>query len=212
MPLIETKIKISNGHLLVWQLEESAEYLKDTLPQWLDFTEYLNISHPQKKREWLAGRHLFVALCGLAGIQFQGIWKNPDGKPFLLGSTAHISLSHSEHLVAATLHFYAPIGIDLEKPGEQLERVAHKYLKEEEQKETGTNPELLCKYWGAKEAVYKLVGERKVSLKNHIQVFSSEDSGWKAVVKTPTKSVKATLMFEKVKDYFLTIALRSNNG
>lgn len=208
MPLLESKIRIPNGHILVWQLQESAGYLKDTLPEWLDLTEYDRISHPQKQREWLAGRHLFVALCEVAGIPFQGIWKSPDGKPFLLGSTAHISLSHSEHLVAAALHFTAAVGIDLELPREQLVRIARKFLSDDELEQTGTDTNLLCHYWSAKEAAYKLVGERNISFRDHIRVVKTDaPAEWSASILSRGTTTDAVIRFEKIQEYYLAIAL-----
>lgn len=209
MPLITTKFSLSDGHILIWRLEETIEDLKNKLPDWLDFTEYHRISHPLKKREWLAGRHLFAALCKRAGITFQGIWKNPDGKPFLIGSAAHISLSHSEHFVAAALHYHSPVGIDLERPKEQLGRVASKFLSESELRQVNGNPDLLCRYWSAKEAVFKLFGEKKVSLRQHIRIIPPWNlpEQWTAQLTSPAVSGWAGLTFEKVDEYYLSVAL-----
>lgn len=208
MPLIENKIRISGGHILIWRLEESVEELKDALPDWLNFTEYSTISHPQKKREWLAGRHLFIALCEKAGIGFQGIWKSPEGKPFLLGSAAHISLTHSEHLVAAALHFDSPIGIDLEPPGEQLGRVAAKFLSPAELGRAEGNLHLLCQYWSGKEATFKLFGEKKISLRQHIRLSATgRDGEWTALVSSPLVNGRADIQIEWVSGYCLAIAL-----
>lgn len=212
MPLLTDKINVSEGHILIWRLEESIDGLKESLPEWLDFSEYAGISHPQKKREWLAGRCLFVALCREAGIPFQGIWKSPEGKPFLLGSAAYISLSHSEHLVAAALHYHSPIGIDLERPQPKLAGIAPKFLGEEEINRAGSDVDLLCRYWSAKEAVFKLVGG-KISFKKHIRVTPGEGSaGWQAVVSSPVFSGKAGVEIHNLYGYYLAVALRQPAG
>ncbi len=210
MPLLTNKINITDGHILIWQLEESVDELKESLPEWLDFSEYSEISHPQKKREWLAGRRLFISLCKEAGIPFQGIWKSPEGKPFLLGSAAHISLSHSEHLVAAALHFHSPVGIDLEQPREQLCRIATKFLSPPEHAHAAADPDLLCRYWCAKEAVFKLFGEKKISFREHIRLTPPDDITlpWSAAVFSPNLSGQAGVRFEKVAGYCLAVALR----
>ncbi len=207
MPLLTNKINITEGHILIWRLEESVDELKESLPEWLDFSEYSEISHPQKKREWLAGRRLFIDLCREAGIPFQGIWKSPEGKPFLLGSAAHISLSHSEHLVAAALHFHSPIGIDLEQPRPKLAKIAPKFLGDEEAGCAGGNVDLLCRYWCAKEAVFKLVGG-KISFKKHIRVTpGDETAGWRAEIVSPAFSGKAGVQIHRLDEYYLAIAL-----
>src|SRR5690606_3224212 len=171
MPLIDTKFNFSDGHILIWRLEESIEELQQNLPSWLDYSEYHRISHPLKKREWLAGRRLFSAMCQRAGIQFQGIWKNPEGKPFLIGSGAHISLSHSEHFVAAAIHPYNPLGIDLERLKEQLLRVATKFLSIDECTYAQENLDLLCRIWTATGAVFNLFGQKQVRLRHHVRIL-----------------------------------------
>ncbi len=208
MPLLTNKINIPEGHILIWQLEESAEELKANLPEWLDFSEYAEISHPQKQREWLAGRCLFAALCKEAGIPFQGIWKSPEGKPFLLGSVAHISLSHSEHLVAAAFHFHSPVGIDLEQPRPKLVNIAPKFLADGEADFAGGDLDLLCRYWCAKEAVFKLIGG-KISFKKHIRITPVDDpAGWRAEIMSPVFSGEAGVQFHRLSEYYLAVALR----
>lgn len=207
MPLIANKIKISDGILLTWKLEESEAQLESMLPPGIDRSEYSGIGHPLKRREWLAGRCLFAALCEQAGFPFQGIWKSPDGKPYLLGSTAHISLSHTEHLIAAALDLHAPIGIDLETPRPQLLRIAHKFLSPEELSAAGADQNLLCKYWTAKEAIYKLVGEKQISFREHIRVYPSKaDLSWTGRVSAPAAKRQATTELHRVLDYYLAIA------
>lgn len=207
MPLLTDKINVSEGHILIWRLEESIDELEKSLPEWLDFSEYAEIRHPQKKREWLAGRCLFAALCREAGISFQGIWKSPEGKPFLLGSAAYISLSHAEHLVAAALHYHSPIGIDLEQPRPKLAGIASKFLEEGEMKAAGTDTDLLCRYWCAKEAVFKLVGG-KISFKEHIRVTPGEGpSDWQAGIAAPAFSGKAGVQIHSLYGYYLAVAL-----
>lgn len=209
MPLISTKISLSDGHILIWRLEESVEELRKNLPDWLDLSEFQRISHPLKQREWLAGRQLFSTVCQRAGFAFQGIWKNPEGKPFLIGSDAHISLSHSEHFVAAAIHYHHPVGIDLERPRPKLRAVAHKFLSDTELREVNGNMDLLCRYWSGKEALFKLFGEKQVSFRDHIHIVpgETESDSWTARVRTPTRSGKAVLRYEEVEDYYLTIAI-----
>lgn len=208
MPLIDTKFNLSDGHILIWRLEESIEELQQNLPSWLDYSEYHRISHPLKKREWLAGRRLFSAMCQRAGIQFQGIWKNPEGKPFLIGSGAHISLSHSEHFVAAAIHPYAPLGIDLERPKEQLLRVATKFLSIDECTYAQENLDLLCRFWSAKEAVFKLFGQKQVSFRHHIRILPPTpiQARWSAHLNAPQLTGQAWLTFFSLEDYYLTVA------
>lgn len=170
MPLVHAENITEDCRLLVWELTESAEVLQEMLPAAADKAEFSTISHPQKKREWLAGRVLLAQIVAEAGEVFQGTWKDVHGKPFLIGSQHFISISHTFDFVAAAIHPTRPVGIDMEKTDDKLFRTARKYLNESELAEAGDSHPTLCTYWCAKEALFKLNGRNKVSFKDDIEI------------------------------------------
>ena len=170
MPLVHAENITKECRLLVWELTESAESLHEMLPSAADRSEFSTISHPQKKREWLAGRVLLAKIVAEAGEVFQGTWKDEYGKPFLTGSPQYISITHTLDYVAAVIHPTLPVGIDMEKKDDKLLRTARKYLNESEMVEAGNSLSALCTYWCAKEALFKLNGRNKVSFKNDIRI------------------------------------------
>ncbi|WP_373511556.1 4'-phosphopantetheinyl transferase superfamily protein [Persicitalea sp.] len=170
MPLVHAENITEDCRLLVWELCESAEVLHEMLPAAADLMGFSAISHPQKKREWLAGRVLLAKIVAEAGEVFQGTWKDEHGKPFLIGSQHYISITHTFDYVAAVINPKSPVGIDMEKKDDKLRRTARKYLNENEMLEAGDYLSTLCTYWCAKEALFKLNGRNKVSFKNNIEI------------------------------------------
>lgn len=176
MPLVHSENITDHCRLMVWELTEPEEVLRDLLPQTANTSELLLVSHPQKVREWLAGRVVISTLVQEAGLRFEGIWKDEHGKPFLVDSTYYISLTHTLNYVAAVIHPTQPIGIDMEKKDPKLIRTAPKYLTEPEIEQTNTQLERYCQYWCAKEAIYKLNGRKKVSFRDDIRIHAFGDT------------------------------------
>lgn len=78
-----------------------------------------------------------------------------NGRPYLEGIPGiYISISHSaeECLLAVSNR---PVGIDIEAPREQLQRIAAKFLTPAEQSRGPHDIGVLLRYWTAKEAVFK---------------------------------------------------------
>lgn len=118
------------------------------------------LANPLKRLEFLAARSLIKALLNQWGLPFEGLRKDPFGKPFLIGSGFQISLSHSYPYVAAIIHRYKNVGIDLEQPKTKLLRIAPRILAEDELIDAGENVTKHCIYWCAKEALIKIYGKK----------------------------------------------------
>lgn len=208
MPLVHAENITEDCRLLVWQLTESAEALQEMLPAAADKAEFSTISHPQKKREWLAGRVLLALIVAEAGEIFQGTWKDEHGKPFLVGSQHYISLTHSFDYVAAVIHPTLPVGIDMEKKDDKLLRTARKYLKESEMVEAGNSLSTHCTYWCAKEALYKLNGRNRVSFKDDIiiQPFSKNATRLRGNLNDAGRCVESELHVRWLGEYCLVVA------
>ncbi|GAB2788221.1 hypothetical protein GCM10027275_36310 [Rhabdobacter roseus] len=175
MPLVHYEPLLQSGQLLLWKLDESTEELRTLYALPYNQEELRGISHPQKVREWLAGRLVIRQLAERAGINYQGLRKDEHGKPFLVGSSCPISVTHSLDYVAAVLHPDRPVGIDMEKKHEKLIRTSSKYLSEAELLQAGGDVAKLCMYWCAKEALFKLNGRQKVSFRDHIRIAPFEE-------------------------------------
>ena len=138
-----------------------------------------DIVHPQKRLEYLAGRAMIKTLVESIGLTYEGLRKDEFGKPFLKVHAHSISLSHSYPYVAAQIDSLQPVGIDVEQVKEKLRQVAPRILSAEEAKNGEDNLTKLCIYWCAKEALYKIHGQRNLLFSDHlrIQPFELREEG-----------------------------------
>jgi 4'-phosphopantetheinyl transferase EntD len=129
-----------------------------------------DIHSPSKRLEWLAGRILLKQLLARDGLAYHGLHKDTFGKPFLDGYPHPISLSHSYPYVAAQIDLQHAVGIDVEQPKDKLLRVAHRVLDRAEEEDAGKDITKNCIYWCAKEALYKIYGQRGLTFSKHLRI------------------------------------------
>jgi 4'-phosphopantetheinyl transferase len=170
MPLVHSEMIAESSTLLLWKLTESETELKESLGYAYNPEELSAISHPQKLREWLASRLLIKIIAEQFDINYIGTYKDEHGKAFLIDNDSHISITHTFDFVAVAINPPAAVGIDMEKMDNKLQRTAKKYLSQPEFEHANDEMALLCMYWCAKEALYKLYGKKKISFKNSIYI------------------------------------------
>jgi 4'-phosphopantetheinyl transferase len=164
----------------IWRIDESEDDLLYRLnPVKTDLTHFESIQHPRIRLESIASRMIVKELTERYGYEYQGIFKNKNGKPFLYNSPLHISYSHTEQYAAAIIHTEKPCGIDMEHIQDKMMRVSARFLSEKELESTGEDLEKICIYWCAKEAMYKLYNLRDTEFKGNLKVsaFQKENRG-----------------------------------
>lgn len=137
------------------------------------------LTNPLKRIEFLAGRALIKSLLAQWNVPYRGLEKDSFGKPFLPGSSIHVSLSHSYPYVAAILHKIKNVGIDLEQPKDKLLRIASRVLSEGELRDAADDVVKHCIYWCAKETMIKIYGKKDLIFARNllIEPFSRHGSG-----------------------------------
>lgn len=209
MPLISLQQNSQSIHLAVWEITESHDELLAMLSsEILTDAELVDIHHPLKQVEFFASRLCIQALANRLNINYLGIKKDESGKPFLVGTDWHLSLTHTIKYIVVAMHPTNALGIDMEKPSEKLRRVAHKFLTETELKEAGDDLEKLCIYWSAKEALYKLYGKKKVSFIEHLHVspFVKNDEFLIGKIQLPDYEAIIKMQATNWGDYWLVVA------
>ena len=129
-----------------------------------------SINHPAQRIEWLACRVAIRQLVEAQGMPYAGLKKDEFGKPHLINSPWHISLSHTAGWATAVLHRSRPVGIDIEPIRDQFRRVVPRVLSDSEIAHAAGDPDRLAVYWCAKEALYKLYGKRQLTFRDHLHV------------------------------------------
>ncbi len=209
MPVILEKKYENNISLAVWHITESHDELQAMLPsEILTDAELASISHPQKQVEFFCSRLVIKHLANSLGIQYLGIKKDVFGKPYLVGSNWQMSITHTSNYVAAVMHPSEALGMDMEKPSEKLQRIAHKFLSDTERIEAENDIEKLCIYWSAKEALYKLYGKRKVIFNENLFVFPflKEQNKITGRLRINEINEEYNIYIEKIDGYILVVA------
>ncbi|MDP4266657.1 MAG: 4'-phosphopantetheinyl transferase superfamily protein [Bacteroidota bacterium] len=188
----------------VWKITETLEDMMSQIKLSLSETDYLyQFKSEERKKHWLASRLLLKELMpGKYEISY-----NENGKPIIKNELFHISISHSGNYAAAVINKYYPTGIDIEKQRKKIENVADRFLNEKEKSDILKKDYIIEKYhiyWSAKEALYKVSGEKGLSFRESIFVedFEYKEEG---TFNATLNGQKFNLYYTKIEDYFLVM-------
>lgn len=193
---------------VVWRITESEAVLRQRMATTLDLASCNAISHPIKRKEWLATRLAYQYLCQTMKLPCAPIQKDNAGRPYVEASTAkpppYISLSHSFPFAAAMLSSNQPIGLDIEKPTSKLLRIAAKYLTPTEIVDCNADLEKHCIYWSAKEAIYKAYAHSQSLDLSSIQIHPFIKAGAGALQGYTPYGHQYTVQYFLHQEYVLT--------
>ena len=166
MPLIHSHQINNTTKIGVWHITETEDFFFEK------FSLLRNITHPHKRLQHLAGRHLLSILFPNFPVELIKIADTK--KPFLQDEAFHFSISHCGAYAAAIVSTQNRVGIDIETPHPKVERIQHKFLTEDEKeilKSFPSNKEhILTMVWSIKEAVFKWYGLGEVDFKKQINI------------------------------------------
>ena len=207
MPLYRTYKK---GDLTVgiWKVDETVEQLRSMFHHFSIYKEgFSRFTSEKRQQEWLAVRVLLKELCG----EEKEIVYHPSGKPYLKDESAFISFSHTHGYVAVALHPFAEVGVDIEQYGTRVQRVASRFIREDERISVKSGDEIygLLLHWSAKETLFKLMDNEAVDFINHLHVlpFCLELSGvFEACEYRTGRNQKFHIHYDTHSDYVLTFA------
>lgn len=209
MPQILERIPIDGYRYLIWRIDETEDWFLKRMPLSTANQERLEPLMGRRRKEWLSGRFTL----------FQLIDENQDiicevdenGKPFLEGTKANVSISHSYNHVAAIMGV-TPVGIDIQKISERIIRIKHKFVSEKEMAYLD-DPLIVMQLhiiWGAKECLFKAYGRGEVDFRKHLHInpfkagFPGHTTG---TLKKPDAEMHFDIFYDLVDDYVLVYAL-----
>src|SRR5882762_9607095 len=171
----------------IWKIEETEEFFKANVPQHRDVT------HPHKRLQHLAGRFLLQFM--FPDFPYELIQIADTRKPYLPGEQYHFSISHCGDYAAAIVSKDRRVGIDIETPVEKIEKIANKFLNNDEKKIFSKavpldntqysifnsqlltpDSQLLTLLWSAKESVFKWYGDGGVDFRENILLKKQHES------------------------------------
>ena len=190
-----------NTHICVWKMTSSYKnQIKSHLLNLDELTSAKELKNEKRKKEFISSR---IALKKIFNKELE-LKHHKSGRPFIK-EAKHLSISHSSNFLALA-YGDENIGIDIEKPQNRMVKLMPKILSELELMEFKKKPsiDLACKLWGAKEAILKYVGEKKLNYKEDIKAENIQLG-----IATYLK-MNFQVEFEKIEDMILTYVVRSN--
>ncbi len=166
MPLIYHNQINSATKIGVWHITEAENFFLQKI------SLQRSITHPHKRLQHLAGRHLLLDL--FPNFPLSLIQIATTRKPFLADEAFHFSISHCGDYAAAIVSTQNRVGVDIEIPHPKIECIQHKFITEKEKvilDLANTNDyNLLTMAWSIKEAMFKWEGIGEVDFKKHMQI------------------------------------------
>jgi phosphopantetheinyl transferase len=176
MPLIYSNQINSATKIGVWHITEEENFFLQKV------TLQRSITHPHKRLQHLAGRHLLLDL--FPEFPLPLIQIADTRKPFLADEAFHFSISHCGDYAAAIVSTHNRVGVDIEIPHPKVVRIQHKFIAEREKSILDGirfNGHLefsgLTMAWSIKEAMFKWQGIGEVDFKKHMQITAIRKFG-----------------------------------
>lgn len=203
LPIIQ-EFKDGKNKIALWQIDESIEELN----------EQIHIAHIQYKSVQRQIQH-YSCLLALEKIfnKKVEIFYDEFRKPHLKYGKEHISLSHSQNLVAVMSNSHYGCGIDLENITDKAYKLRSKFLSPEESfylKNFDQDQQIkLCVLiWSAKECLYKFHGRKSLRFKEHLHIkfedkdFELTNKHFKGYVQKGTDYLSIGLKYQIIHNHF----------
>lgn len=206
--ILYSSITDNGSKILVNRISETAAYYLDRLELTaFDQEELSKYLTDKRKLQWYASRYTLKQLLNLNEVIF--LQKDSFGKPRVENSDINISISHTQHMVAAMSNDQYSIGVDVEEIKDKVIRIAPKFTTEKEcslmSKEH--EKELLITIWSAKESIYKMYSQKQLDFKDHIllEPFIYKGKGqFKAVLSKDDLYKELVVNYLSIEDHILT--------
>jgi 4'-phosphopantetheinyl transferase len=167
MPLRYARKMANQALVALWDAREPEVWFQERLHLAEEEVPELARIHASRRLDWYSTRYLIHLLSGLP--ERTPVIKDTFGRPSLRDDHHRVSISHSDGLAAIALSDRAA-GIDVQRWDPRMEKLAPRFLTSAEL-EAASGPqvrEITHLYWGAKEALYKAHGWRRLNFKQHL--------------------------------------------
>ena len=207
MPIVFNKKIDDQSVLAVWKIEETEEQLITNLQlKAHELAIIASLGAGKRMLHWLSTRVLLRTMLNTA--DYIDCQMDEHGKPYLVNSDTHISLSHSYDYASVIISKNKKVGVDIELIKMKIKSIKHKFLSDVElaQKQIGDNTNGLYVCWCAKEAIYKWHGKKGLEFKQHIHIrpFKLKDEGsLQAIVELPEGTRELTVNYFKTTDGYM---------
>jgi 4'-phosphopantetheinyl transferase len=173
----------------------------------LDLKAFSAQNNVQIKRQQEKAGTRFVLQKLLGTSDFELLY-TPENKPFLAGSTDHISISHSHDKLVIIVNNKQNTGIDIELLRDKVLKIRHKFMNVNEAAFAGEDIEKLIAVWASKEAMYKCFGLKNLDFKENLSVEDFDGGLILGKIETKDAIKRFELVKEKIEDYVMVYILK----
>jgi len=204
MPLID-KLTITKDYSIgIWHITESLETLeKEACLTSEELTIFSGSRSKKRQFEWLTTRVLLKQFFDpRPSIEYDA-----HGKPVLQSQKEHLSISHSHKFVAVGIHGNKPIGIDIQTPKKNIQAGKSLFLNDDDviANSDQITEDVLHLIWGAKEAMYKFIGDSTLNIYEHFNILKISLGSMEGNCNLGGKSIQ--LCYRQTSDYYLVFTL-----
>ena len=191
---------------IVWKITESEDELRASLSHPEYFDAKIRNLKPGSRRvmEILAVRR---ALKELLGGEEKRIIYDRYGKPSIDEPNApFISFSHTKQYVAV-IASDVPVGIDIERRGDRVQRVAKQFLTSDEIAVLALTPDIDLAFhlaWSGKESAFKVLGQSFYDLKKLTSIVHVDMEQKLVLLRVEGRDIPMHIHFDYTEDYVLT--------
>lgn len=191
---------------IVWKITESEEELRATLSHPEYFEAKIRNLKPGSRRlmEILSVRR---ALKELMYGEEKRIVYDRFGKPSIDEPDApYISFSHTKQYVAV-ITSDVPVGIDIERRGDRVQRVVPQFLTPDEVTVLSLTPDIDLAFhlaWSGKESAFKVLGQSFYDLKKLTSIVCVDMERKLILLHVEGRELPMRIHFDFTEDYVLT--------
>jgi phosphopantetheinyl transferase len=188
-----------NEHIIwaLWRVDEPVDFFA------LEGYEANRISHPQKRKQHLAGRYVLKML--LPDLDLKTISVAENKKPFIMGSEIDFSITHSDNLVGVIVGRGTRVGMDIEFANQRVLDLSHKFMTTADfstfYNDDFSDQEKATIAWTMKESAFKLNGIPGVDFKGDLRLIAVEkkQDGWDAKLQSIVNGESNTMIANGMK-------------
>lgn len=201
MPKLQKKKYSKQLQIAIWHISETVDELLELfVNKGFDAKKIIETKSETRLKQWLAVRLLLHDFYPNEAINY-----NESGKPFLTNGV-EISISHAGGYAVIAFNTEKKCGIDIEKISKKVEKIKHKFLNNNELKLVNSLEDLTL-FWCAKEALYKLYGEKELIFNEQLLLEIASANVLKGTIKVEDKKEHHQLVTEKIDDYLLVYTI-----
>lgn len=202
--------KTTDTHWGIWKIEEDLPALLSLLDNTDDITTFQQTSQSETRIiERVATRVLLKQLLeDEVKISYY-----TNGKPYLVDSENHISISHTKGYVAVIISRSEVVGVDIEYISDRVKRIRSRFVSDIEYIDPSNEVLHLLLHWSAKESIYKALSREGVDFKNNLTInkfVPAEKGMFKGAENLTDHHYRFDIQYLIEKEYVLTFAYLSD--